>query len=125
MIAPWISAALGSGTTVLASTGFWTYVLRRDSKKSATTRLLMGLGYSEIVKVGFTYIDRGWVTKDEYEDFRKYFYEPYVALGGNGVAERIMREVSSLPFQTQSKYSKIVRVKSENRETHDDASSER
>lgn len=45
-----------------------------------------------------SYVDRGWITKDEYEDFFKYLYEPYAKFGGNGLAERVMLEVAKLPI---------------------------
>lgn len=89
---------------VMGSSGFWAFIQYKNRAHDATTRLLMGLAYSEIVKRGMGYIDRGFITKDEYEDYMNYFYKPYVALGGNGVAERIMSSVSSLPFKTLSIY---------------------
>lgn len=85
-------------TTLGASTGFWAFVQRRDTIKDATGKLLMGIAYDRITYLGMRYIERGWVSKDEYEDYRKYFYDPYKALGGNGTAERIMGEISTLPI---------------------------
>jgi hypothetical protein len=120
MIAPWAQAAIISVASILASSGFWAFVQKRDATKHATTRLLMGLAYEKIAQVGLSYIDRGWISKDEYEDFRKYLYEPYRELGGNGVAERIMLEVSGLPLRSHGKYP--VKVKTRNKETDDDAS---
>lgn len=45
------------------------------------------------------YINRGYITKDEYEDFVHYLYNPYAKLGGNGLAERIYKDVSDLPLK--------------------------
>ena len=59
----------------------------------------MGLAYNKAIELGITYIQRGYVTNDELEDYRKYLYEPYVELGGNGVVERIMTEVMTLPIR--------------------------
>src|SRR5689334_14036995 len=67
----------------------------------------MGLSYDKIVTLGMIYLQRGWITKDEYEDYRRYLFEPYKALGGNGVAEKIMDDVSKLPFRSMSKYSQM------------------
>jgi hypothetical protein len=67
----------------------------------------MGLAYKELTQKGLEYINHGWVTKDEYEEYRKYFYEPYKELGGNGVAERIMNQVGNLPFRPHGKYDSI------------------
>jgi hypothetical protein len=71
----------------------------KDNNRDARTRLMMGMAYDKITTLGLTYITRGSITMDEFEDFRKYFYEPYEALGGNGVAKRIMRRVEVLPIQ--------------------------
>lgn len=105
----WLQLALTSLVTLGASSGFWAYLQHKDRARSATTRLLMGMAYDTITTLGIAYIERGWVTKDEYEELRKYFFEPYKALGGNGVAERIMNEVSHLPFRSHSRYSEIFR----------------
>jgi len=112
MLQPWIQALIVSTSTIIASQGFWAFLQRRGNHKSANTRLLMGLAYDKIMSRGMSYIERGWISKDEYEEFRKYLCEPYIALGGNGVAERVMREVAELPLHSNSKYSEIVRVKS-------------
>lgn len=56
----------------------------------------MGLGHNQIMTLGMSYIQRGEITQNEYENLRKYLYEPYVEMGGNGSAERIMREVDKL-----------------------------
>jgi len=92
------------GSIVATSSAFGAYMKRKDKVRVATTRLLMGLAYDKIMNLGVGYIERGSITREEYEDYRKYLYEPYKALGGNGVAERIMTEVSGLPIMSQSKY---------------------
>lgn len=94
----WLQIVLTSVSTVLASSGFWAYRSSKSSTRGATTRLLMGIAYEHIMTFGVAYIHRGWATRDEYEELRKYFYEPYKALGGNGSAERVMNEVEKLPF---------------------------
>ena len=100
----WLQVFLVSITSVIGSSGFWAYMQRRDRVKNATARLVMGLAYDQIATRGMEYIDRGWVTKDEYEEFMKYFYTPYKALGGNGVAEQIVTKVRQLPLRTYTKY---------------------
>jgi hypothetical protein len=86
-------------TSLLASQGFWAYLQRKDTKKSATLRLLLGLAHDRIIFVGMSYVDRGWISKDEYEDFFNYLYQPYADFGGNGLAEKIMQEVIKLPIR--------------------------
>lgn len=92
---------------MLASTGLWSFLQKRDTTKSATTKLLMGLAYDKITHLGLNHVARGWIYKDEYEDFRKYLYEPYKELGGNGVAERIMNDVTALPIKAIGLYAEI------------------
>ena len=90
---------------VIASSGIWSIVLyriqRRDNKKDNFTKLLLGLAHQEIVRSCFTYIHRGCVTKDEYEDLIKYLYNPYVELGGNDstVITKLIDEVKKLPIK--------------------------
>jgi hypothetical protein len=91
--------------SVLASSGFWAYLQSQRDRKNAKNDangafvdLLKGLAHDRIVFVGNAYLERGWVTKDEYEDFVKYLYEPYERVGGNGMARKVMREVENLPL---------------------------
>ena len=42
--------------------------------------------------------ERGYITKDEYENLHDYLYEPYLAEGGNGTAKKVMSEVERLPL---------------------------
>jgi hypothetical protein len=112
----WVQITLTSFTAVGASSGFWAYVMRRSSSKSAMTRLMMGLAYEKLMEKGEKYLDRGWVARDEYEDYRKYFFEPYKELGGNGVAERIMNGVSELPIVGQSRHEQMFHVRHNNQE---------
>jgi hypothetical protein len=86
-------------STVIASSGFWAFLAARKIKTSAVTRLLMGLAYDKIASKGMEMINHGCVTQHEYEEFRRYLYEPYRELGGNGTAEKIMIEISKLPFK--------------------------
>lgn len=96
----WLPVAVTSATSVIASTGFWAWLQKRDNSKDAMTRLLMGLAYDKIQQLGMSYIHRGWISVSEYEDFRKYLFEPYKDFGGNGVAEQIMHQVSNLPMRS-------------------------
>lgn len=112
----WVQMGLTSIVAVSASSGFWAYVMHRSSTRSAETRLMMGLAYDKLMDKGSSYIDRGWVTRDEYEDLRKYFYEPYKALGGNGVAERIMNGVSELQIVGHSRYAMMYRTQNRSEE---------
>lgn len=95
--------------TVGASGGFWAFITRKDVLKSATTQLLLGLAHDRIIFLGMGYIERGSITKDEYEDFHKYLYTPYSRFGGNGLADRIKLQVDQLPIKSDRPIVKIVK----------------
>lgn len=83
---------------VIASTGFWTFIQSLKTKKSASTRMLMGLAHDRIMFLSGHYIKRGYITQEEYEDLIKYLYEPYLELGGNGSAKHVIENgVNKLP----------------------------
>lgn len=44
------------------------------------------------------YVERGYITSDEYENLNDYLYAPYAEAGGNGSAKRVMEEVRKLPL---------------------------
>jgi hypothetical protein len=116
----WLQVVITSLSTFAASGGFWAYLQHRDRSKNATTRLLMGMAYDRLIGLGMKYIDRGWVTNEEYEDYQKYFFEPYKALGGNGVAERIMTDLQHLPIVGHEKYALMFRMRHDNQEIAND-----
>ena len=95
---PWVQMVVTVVCAVLASSGFWAFLQNRHDKKDAKTKMLLGLGHDRIVTLCMKYIERGWITQDEYEDLNKYLYSPYVEMGGNGTAERLMTEVRKLPI---------------------------
>ena len=84
---------------VFASTGFWAFltslIQSKKSKGSAEGQMLKGLGHDRICYLGECYIQRGYITKDEHD----YLYLPYKKLGGNGTAEKIMKEVDRLSLK--------------------------
>ncbi len=94
---PWIQTVITVVASVLASSGFWAYFQSRHEDKSARTRLLVGLAHDRILQSGMYYVNRGYVTIDEYENLYEYLYKPYKELGGNGTAEKVMEELKSLP----------------------------
>jgi hypothetical protein len=63
--------------------------------------MLIGLGHDRIIYLGMTYIKRGYITKDEYENLHDYLYKPYAMMGGNGTAKRVMDEVDKLPVKPE------------------------
>ena len=95
----WLQMIVTIFCSVLASSGFWAYIMKRSEKKDVKTQMLIGLGHDRIMYLGTEYIKRGYITADEYENLHVYLYGPYAAIGGNGSAKRIMDEVNKLPFK--------------------------
>lgn len=94
----WKQTILTVVLTLLGSAGFWGYLEARRAKKDASTRLLVGIAHDRITYLGMKYVERGSITRDEYENLNDYLYEPYAAAGGNGSAKRVMEEVKKLPL---------------------------
>lgn len=87
--------------SVITSSGIWSYLQTRRERKDCKSQMLIGLGHDRIISLGLEYIDRGYITQDEYENLYEYLYKPYEALGGNGSAKRIMNEVNKLPIKNR------------------------
>lgn len=83
--------------SVLASSGVWTILAKMMDKKDNRNRLLLGLANDRIIALGKIYLTRGdWITYDEYENFVKYLYQPYIDSGGDGLAEKTFKQISNL-----------------------------
>lgn len=104
----WVPVVATFITTLVASSGFWTYLMHKSIRSSANTKLLKGLAFGKITSLGTQYIERGWITRDEYDDFEKYLFIPYKKYGGNGTAERIMNAIRELPLKSYSQDSRIM-----------------
>ena len=102
---PWIQSVVTIICAVLASSGFWAFLQKRAERKAAEnkqtnveTQMLIGLAHDRIVYLGMSYIERGWVSQDEYENLYEYLYKPYEKLGGYVSAKRIMTDFNKLPI---------------------------
>lgn len=98
----WLQMAITIICSVIASSGFWAYIMRRTDRKDIKTQVLIGLAHDRIIYLGMCYINRpngGWITRDEYENLYEYLYKPYKSMGGNGSAEKIMKEIEKLPVR--------------------------
>lgn len=102
---PWIQMVLTIVCSVIASSGFWAFITRRADRKDVKTEMLIGLGHDRILYLEMAYVERGFITSDEYENLSQYLYKPYEKMGGNGSAKRIMNEVDKLPIR-KSAYDK-------------------
>lgn len=104
-IAPWLQMIVTIICAVVASSGFWAFMQRKADWKAAKnkqttveTQMLIGLAHDRIMYLGMQYVERGYITSDEYENLYEYLYKPYEKLGGNGSAKRVMSEVNKLPI---------------------------
>lgn len=95
----WLQIVVTIVSSVIASSGLWAFLMKKAETKDIKAEMLIGLAHDRILYLGMKYIDRGYITKDEYENLHNYLYSPYKKLGGDGSAERIMKEVDSLPIR--------------------------
>lgn len=94
---------------VFVSAGFWagfwkvieilvTHFLTKP-KITPEIRLLRGIGQIEIIFFGTKFLEQGYITTEEYDSLKNEIYAPYVELGGNGLAKKMMEEVEKLPIK--------------------------
>ena len=95
----WAQVLTSVFIALISSTGLWSYIANYRNKHDAKTRLLIGLAHDRIIYLGTMYIDRGYITPDEYENLHDYLYAPYAENGGNGSAKRVMEQVKALPIK--------------------------
>jgi len=79
-----------------ASSGFWLFLERKTNKKDLGRRLLVGLAHDRIIYLCMKYIQRGWISQDEYENLYQFLISPYLEMGENGSVKRLMKEVDNL-----------------------------
>lgn len=88
---------------IFASNGLWQYVLykaqQRSKKKTVEQRLLLGIAFKEIVESCEHHLNAGYINHDEYKELNHYLFEPYREMGGNGTADRLIKEVEKLPIK--------------------------
>lgn len=85
-------------TALLASSGLWAFLGTRLEKNSAERELILGIAHIELVFFGMQFLERGWITREEYDTIQE-LYKPYVKLGGNGSGAKIVKELEKLPIR--------------------------
>lgn len=95
----WVITLVTLISSVLASTGLWALIQKSVEKKDAKSKMILGLGHDRIMCLGMKYLNRGWITQEEYENLYKYLYKPYTELGGNGTAKHMMERIDRLPIK--------------------------
>lgn len=84
-------------TAVLGGSGIWAWAKTKADHNNNAVKLLLSVSRNQLVTLGRTYIERGYITMDEYEEYEDE-YQTYYALGGNGLARRIFEQVDDLPM---------------------------
>lgn len=99
-MAVWIQVLAAIVVSIMASGGLWNYLQFRKKKHDSKTRIILGLGHDRIIALGMRYIDRGWISKDEYENLVKFIFKPYKKLEpDDGSVSKVMQEVERLPIR--------------------------
>lgn len=92
--------------TLFASSGFWTLMLaiynNRHKTKSAESELLLGLAHDRIYELCKEVLKNGEMTDQEYDNIR-HLYDPYIKMGGNGTAAKLMEQVEDLKITELAK----------------------
>lgn len=84
-------------TALLGGSGIWAWVNTKADRNNNTAKLLLSVSRNQLITLGRGYIDRGYITMDEYEEYEGE-YQIYSALGGNGLARRVFKQVDELPI---------------------------
>lgn len=84
-------------TTMLGSSGIWMWAKTRTDRNNFEDKLLLGVARAQLVSLGRSYLERGYITMDEYEEYEE-IYKLYSNLGGNGLARRVFKQVDELPM---------------------------
>lgn len=90
---------------IFVSAGFWKVIevivvhFLTKPKITPEIRLLRGIGQIEILFFGSKFIEQGYITTEEYDSLKNEIYAPYVEMGGNGLAKKMMEEIEKLPIK--------------------------
>lgn len=98
----WIEMLITIIGSVFASSGLWTLILYKAKEKDTGVQMTRGLAHYQIIAEGQKYIERGWITHEEYDDFMKYLGNAYLESGSNGLAKKMIDDISDLPFKSIS-----------------------
>lgn len=107
---PLLTVVSGIVTSLIASSGFWAHQTAKSTRNTAQQNLLMGLAHTRIMALCGKYIERGFITPEEYEDLVTYLYTPYLEMGGNGSVKRMMEtEINKLPIKHIDTHAQILK----------------
>ena len=87
---------------IFASSGIWSLILaiytNKSKAKSAETELLLGLAHDRIFELCKDILKSGEMSEQEYDNL-KHLYDPYIESGGNGTAEKLMKQVEEMKIE--------------------------
>lgn len=84
-------------TALLGGSGIWAWLKTKTDRNDSEDKLLLQVARNQLVSQGRFYLDRGYITMDEYEEYESE-YDIYSRLGGNGLARRVFKQVDELPI---------------------------
>ena len=84
-------------TALLGGSGIWAWAKTKAEHNNNADKLLLSVSRNQLITLGRTYISRGYITMDEYEEYEAE-YRIYSDLGGNGLARRVFEQVDDLPM---------------------------
>lgn len=84
-------------TALLGGSGIWAWARTRSERNDSEDQLLLQVAKNQLISQGRFYLERGYITMDEYEEYESE-YKVYAALGGNGLARRVFKQVDDLPI---------------------------
>lgn len=84
-------------TALLGGSGIWAWVRTRSERNDSEDQLLLQVAKNQLISQGRSYLERGYITMDEYEEYESE-YKVYSMLGGNGLARRVFKQVDDLPI---------------------------
>lgn len=77
---------------------FAAFATAQSEANGKQNAMLLALGHDKIIHFGMKFIEKGYITADEYGSLRN-VADAYKAMGGNGEAKKVMDEVDKLPIR--------------------------
>ena len=92
-----ILAILGSSALAAVISGIFGLLVSRQHKENGVAAGVRILLYERIKFLGTRYVEKGYVSNDDYEDLLKMHRVYHNPLKGNGFLDDIMEQVKKLP----------------------------
>ena len=92
-----VLAILGSSALASLISGVISLIANRKKQETGVEAGVRILLYDRIKHLGIKYIERGYITHDEYEDLGRMHDVYHNDLNGNGFLDNIMEQVNELP----------------------------